>query len=120
MISDGLEEDDENDNKLIETIKTMTSKVNNKIKDNWKLVRLSLLLILLLLYKAYFISVLVYTYENMIELDWCHGPGLLIIITVLFWICFLYSLFKNFFGDTVEESVCIPLSKFINRALANR
>lgn len=83
--------------------------------------KLLLLTAVTLMYNIYLIFAINYTVSKGIQMDWCHGLGFLIIITVIvYWSLFYYFALKKYFGRKIKMDVINPLATSTKRLLRDR
>lgn len=86
------------------------------ISDNRSKVKIIILVVLFLLYNAYFMTAIWYQTRGE-SFDWCDGIGFLIIVTSVVYVClFYFQIVKRFWGRAIYRSFLRPFfSLFHNR-----
>lgn len=93
--------------------------LHNLIKHNISIVKIAALVIIFVLFNAYFITAVLYNRRNDINWAWCDGHGLLIILFVfIYWCLFYYHVLKRFFGKKINEAVIKPTVKLGDRVFS--
>jgi len=73
------------------------------------------------LYVAYAAIAIAYATRNRIEINWCDGHGMFIILSGLFlWGMFYYFVLKAFFGKRIQKTVFEPIGNKLKPVLGSR
>lgn len=89
--------------------------VRNFIKRNEFKVYLLLRVLAAILYNCYFVAAVYHARINGLEIDWCGGVGMLIILTIITYCgLFYFKVFLPFWGDVTYSKIILPMSKSLN------
>lgn len=84
-------------------------------------ITLFLRIIVAVLYNCYFVAAIYYVRLKELDIDWCGGVGMLIIITVIVYCgLFYYKVFKPLCGDSAYSRVILPLNLILERCWSYR
>ena len=79
-------------------------------------ITLFLRIIIAVLYNCYFVAAIYYVRIKELDIDWCGGVGMLIIITVIVYCgLFYYKVFKPLCGESAYSRVILPLNLILER-----
>ncbi|XP_032794180.2 solute carrier family 28 member 3 isoform X2 [Daphnia magna] len=72
-------------------------------------------------YNCYFVAAVYHARTERLDIDWCDGVGMLIILTVIVYCgLFYYKIFKPLWGDCAYTRVILPLTIFLERCWSYR
>ncbi|EFX87744.1 hypothetical protein DAPPUDRAFT_96692 [Daphnia pulex] len=72
-------------------------------------------------YNCYFVAVVYNAHLKQLDIDWCGGVGMLIILTVIVYCgLFYYKVFKPHWGDSAYSRVILPLTLILERCWSYR
>lgn len=116
---------------VLESANSIESKTNNQnsglIERFWNLVLEFLTkhdskvkyltrILIAIVYNSFFVAATYHHWANRLEIDWCGGVGLLIVLTVITYATlFYYKIFKPKFGKRIFTNVLAPLSKLLDK-----
>lgn len=79
------------------------------------------LIVIALLYNAYFAATVWYAVHNGIPIDFCDGVGFHIILTGLVYLClFYFQIVKRYWGKAIYTSVMQPIGEGYDRVWKHR
>jgi hypothetical protein len=74
-----------------------------------------------ILYNSYFVAAIYYAHLKELDIDWCGGVGMLVILTVIVYCgLFYYKVFKPLWGDSAYSRVILPLTLILERCWSYR
>lgn len=80
--------------------------------ENWAHFKMFVYIVLAALYNTYFIACIYYARMNSLEIDWCDGVGLLILLTAVTYAgLFYYQIVKRFWGRAIYRLALLPMRK---------
>lgn len=72
-------------------------------------------------YNCYFVATVYNAHLKQLDIDWCGGVGMLIILTVIVYCgLFYYKVFKPHWGDSAYSRVILPLTLILERCWSYR
>ena len=73
-------------------------------------------ILIAIVYNSFFVAATYHHWTNRLEIDWCGGVGLLIVLTVITYATlFYYKIFKPKFGKRISSNVLTPLFKLLDK-----
>ncbi|KAI9560238.1 hypothetical protein GHT06_014252 [Daphnia sinensis] len=105
--------------------RSLVERVWNAVQNISKRHRFKFILLLRIFvaiaYNCYFVAAVYHARIERLDIDWCDGVGMLIILTVIVYCgLFYYKIFKPLWGDCAYTRVILPLTIFLKRCWSYR